>query len=197
MSSSPPSRPSPGQPGFVRPVPANRPRRARRAVRVLVLDEHHRVLLFLDSDHGLTPVAHFWDTPGGGVDVGESDLDAVLRELAEETGQQVAAGEVTGPLLERTVVHGYSDKVVDQREVFFAVRRPTFEVDTSGYTEEERMCIAETRWWTRAELGSTTDDVWPRDLLEIWSLLDRPEEWRDGPVEAGPVEESTVPAEAG
>ncbi|MGL4174866.1 MAG: NUDIX hydrolase [Dermatophilaceae bacterium] len=197
MPAPPSPRPLPGQPGFVRPEPADRPRVARRAVRVLVLDDLDRVLLFLDSDHGLTPVAHFWDTPGGGVDPGESDLDAVLRELAEETGQQVAAAEVAGPLLERSVIHGYSDKVIDQTEVFFAVHRPTFEVDSSGYTEEERLCIVETRWWTRADLVSTSDDVWPRDLLEIWALLDRPDEWRDGPVLAEPVEESTVPVGAG
>ncbi|MGL5819327.1 MAG: NUDIX hydrolase [Phycicoccus sp.] len=187
----------PGQPGFVVPAPSDRPRTTRRAVRILVLDDLHRVLLFLDSDHGLTPAAHFWDTPGGGVDPGESDLDAVLRELAEETGQQVAAGEVAGPLLERTVVHGYSDKVVDQTEVFFAVHRPAFEVDTSGYTEEERLCIVGTRWWTREELSATSDVVWPADVPVLLDLLAQPERWCDGPVLAEPVEESTVPAETG
>ncbi|MGL5931193.1 MAG: NUDIX hydrolase [Dermatophilaceae bacterium] len=194
MPAVPSPHPLPGQPGLVVPAPAERPRLVRRAVRVLVLDDLDRVLLFLDSDRGLTPVVHFWDTPGGGVDAGESDLDAVIRELAEETGQQVATADVAGPLLERSVVHGYSDKVTDQTEVFFAVRRPTFEVDSSGHTEEERLCIVETRWWTRAELVSTPDDVWPRDLLEIWALLDRPDEWRDGPVRTEPVEESTLPA---
>lgn len=188
------SSPLPGQPGFVLPDPADRPRLSRRAVRVLVLDEDGRLLLFLDSDLGLDPVAHWWDTPGGGVDAGESDRDAVVRELAEETGQQVAPESVLGPLLERLVVHGYSDKVVDQTEVWFAVRLPAFEVDTAGYTEEERLCIAETRWWASADLRATTDAVWPADLLDLLALLDRPEAWRDGPVRGPDVEESSLPA---
>ncbi|MGL5865851.1 MAG: NUDIX hydrolase [Dermatophilaceae bacterium] len=188
------SRPLPGRPGFVRPEPGDRPRMPRRAVRVLVLDDRDRVLLFLDSDHGLTPPAHFWDTPGGGVDPGESDLDAVRRELAEETGRHVRAAEVAGPLLHRTVVHGYSDKVVDQTEVFFAVRGPTFEVDAAGYTEEERLCIVQTRWWTREELSATTEPVWPADIPWLLDLLAEPGRWQHGPVAGSPVEESTVPA---
>ena len=69
----------PGQPGFVVPAPEDRPRFDRRAVRVLVLDEDDRMLLFKDSDLGLDPVAHWWVTPGGGVDPGESDLEAAVR----------------------------------------------------------------------------------------------------------------------
>jgi 8-oxo-dGTP pyrophosphatase MutT (NUDIX family) len=184
----------PGQPGFVRPEPRARPRIARRAVRALVVDEQGRLLLFLDSDHGLEPSAHWWDTPGGGVDPGEDDRDAVVRELWEETGQRVASADVHGPLLERLVVHGYSDKVVDQVEVFFAVRVPAFEVDPAQYTEEERLCIVETRWWTRTDLAATSDEVWPADVLDLLALAEHPERWRHGPVRAAAVEESTVPA---
>ena len=89
---------------------------------MLVLDEADRMLLFLDSDLGLDPVLHWWVTPGGGVDPGESDLEAGVRELQEETGLVVDAGDLVGPLLTRVVVHGYSDKVVDQVEVFYVVR---------------------------------------------------------------------------
>ncbi|HWO49970.1 MAG TPA: NUDIX domain-containing protein, partial [Ornithinibacter sp.] len=103
---------------------------------MLVVDEADRVLLFQDSDLGLDPVTHWWVTPGGGVDPGESDLEAGVRELWEETGLVVRAGDLVGPLLTRVVVHGYSDKVVDQVEVFYVVRVPAFEVDTTAHTEE-------------------------------------------------------------
>jgi putative (di)nucleoside polyphosphate hydrolase len=33
-----------------------------------------------------TPAPHNWQFPQGGIDVGESDLEAALRELHEETG---------------------------------------------------------------------------------------------------------------
>jgi 8-oxo-dGTP pyrophosphatase MutT (NUDIX family) len=184
----------PGQPGFVVPAPEDRPRFDRRAVRVLLLDDADRLLLLLDSDLGLDPVAHWWVTPGGGVDPGESDREASVRELREETGLVVDAGAVVGPLLTRLVVHGFSDKIVDQTEVFFVVRVPAFEVDTASHTEEERLTVADIRWWDVDDLAGTDDDVWPRDLAALLSLAKSPEAWRDGPVVAEPVEESSVPA---
>jgi len=189
-----PTQPLPGQPGFVVPAPEHRPRFDRRAVRVLVVDEADRVLLFQDSDLGLDPVTHWWVTPGGGVDPGESDLEAGVRELWEETGLVVQAGDLAGPLLTRVVVHGYSDKVVDQVEVFYVVRVPAFEVDTTAHTEEEQLTVADIRWWTPADLASTTDDIWPRDVLAVLELASDPGQWRDGPVQAEPVEESSVAA---
>ena len=188
-----PSHPFPGQPGFVVPAPEDRPRLNRRAVRVLVLDDAERMLLFLDSDLGLDPVLHWWVTPGGGVDPGESDLEAAVRELWEETGLVVDAGDLVGPLLTRVVVHGYSDKVVDQTEVFYVVRVPAFEVDTTAHTEEERLTVADIRWWALPDLATTDDDVWPRDVLAVLDLEQRPHEWADGPVSAPTVEESSVP----
>ena len=185
----------PGQPGFVVPHPADRPRSDRRAVRVLVVDEADRMLLFLDSDLGLTPVAHWWVTPGGGVDPGESDHEAAVRELREETGLTIGADQLVGPFFTRTVVHGYSDKVVDQREVFLLVRVPAFEIDTTGHTEEELLTVADIRWWTRDQLAATDDDVWPRDLLDLWALAHRPELWAAGPVQGDPAEESSVRAQ--
>jgi 8-oxo-dGTP pyrophosphatase MutT (NUDIX family) len=182
----------PGQPGFVVPAPEDRPRFDRRAVRVLLLDDADRLLLLLDSDLGLDPVAHWWVTPGGGVDPGESDLEAAVRELWEETGLVVDAGALVGPLLTRLVVHGFSDKIVDQTEVFFAARVPTFTVDTTAHTEEEQLTVADIRWWDLDDLDRTGDDVWPRDLVAVLALAKSPEVWRDGPVKGAPVEESSV-----
>jgi 8-oxo-dGTP pyrophosphatase MutT (NUDIX family) len=128
------------------------------------------------------------------VDPGESDLEAGVRELWEETGLVVTGADLVGPLLTRTVVHGYSDKVVDQVEVFYLVRVPSFQVDTAAHTEEEQLTVADIRWWTLADLAATTDDVWPRDVLAVLELAAHPQRWRDGPVRAPAVEESSVPA---
>lgn len=183
----------PGQPGFVLPTPQDRPRFARRAVRVVLLDEDDRVLLIRDSDLGLDPVPHWWNTPGGGVDPGEGDTEAVVRELWEETGLRVTQDELVGPLLVRRVVHGWSDKIVDQDEVFYAVRVPAFEIDTSEHTEEERLTIVEIRWWGLAALAATGDTVWPVGLAD---LVERATSGaaEDEPADGGTVEESTLPA---
>lgn len=179
--------------------PAERPRRTRRTVRVLVVDDADRLLLFRDSDPGL-PGSAWWITPGGGIDPGETELAAGVRELAEETGLDVAESDLLGPVLVRRVLHGYTDVVVDQEDLFYACWVPAFEVSEDGHTEEERITMTAHRWWTRAELAATDEEVWPAVLGEIWAEADvRRRAAASGeptapPLDGGSVEESTVPA---
>ena len=173
-----------------RPVdPADRPVRHRRTARVLVVDDADRMLLFSDSDPGL-PGRHWWITPGGGVEPGESDLEAAVREVREETGLAIEAADLRGPLARRHVVHGYTDVVVQQDEVFLGVHVPAFDVDVSGHTEEERLTMTRHRWWTRDELAATGETIWPAVLVDLWARMDE-----ESPVvDLGTQEESTVPA---
>src|SRR5262245_37208953 len=53
----------------------------RRAVRAVVLDDHDRVLLVRFENAASGEV--WWATPGGGVEDGESDENALRRELLE------------------------------------------------------------------------------------------------------------------
>ena len=174
------------------PDPDTRPRNRRRAMRVLLVDPDERILLFRDSDPGLTPVPVFWITPGGGVDPGETDLQAAVREVAEETGLAISQDALVGPLAERVVVHGYSDVVTTQDEQFWLVRCDRFEVSTVGHTEVELATMTAHHWWSRAELETTTEEIWPRDLLRIWDRVsaDRPPD--EGALALGDVDESTV-----
>lgn len=177
---------------FVAPdSPADRRRTSRATVRVLVLDDDGRVLLFQDSDPGVG--RSWWITPGGGIDPGETELETVVRELAEETGLEVDPGQVLGPLARRHVVHGYSDLVVEQDDAFYAVHVPAFEIDTAGHTEEEQITLLASRWWTVAELAATAEEIWPVVLLDLVALIDDRVAW---PVALAQIEESSVPVGA-
>jgi 8-oxo-dGTP pyrophosphatase MutT (NUDIX family) len=182
---------------FVPVAPEERPRRSRSTARVLLIDERDRILLFADSDPGI-PGARWWITPGGGIDDGESEAAAAVREVEEETGLRITEADLVGPTMRRAVVHGYSDVVIDQEDVFYACWVPAFEVSTAGHTEEELLTMAEHRWWTREELAATDEEIWPAVLLDLWKDADVR---RDAavsapgdPADGGWVEESTVPA---
>ena len=168
-----------------RPVPpAERPHRTRRGVRVVVTDGE-AVLLFLDTDPGL-PGSRWWATPGGGLDPGESERAAAVRELAEETGLVVHEDALVGPVMRRVVVHGYSDQVLVQQEAFFLVDVDPFEVDTSGFTEAEKVTLLDHGWFGADDLRDR--EVWPVHLAEVmhWAGQET--------LDWGLMHESTVPA---
>ncbi|GAA2972029.1 NUDIX domain-containing protein [Actinokineospora diospyrosa] len=59
----------------------------------LVRDERGRLLLIR---RGRDPGAGLWSIPGGKVEQGESDHEALTREMREETGLVVAVGDHVG-----------------------------------------------------------------------------------------------------
>jgi 8-oxo-dGTP diphosphatase len=64
-----------------------------RCVGAIVRDARGRLLMVR---RGHEPAAGTWSVPGGRVEPGESDADAVVREVLEETGLVVRAGEPIG-----------------------------------------------------------------------------------------------------
>ncbi|WP_203568524.1 NUDIX hydrolase [Aestuariimicrobium ganziense] len=168
-------------------APQDRPRKQRRAARVVVVSPAGRVLLFADTDPGL-PGSQWWVTPGGGLDPGETPREAARRELREETGLVVDDADLEGPLAHRVVIHGYSDQVLVQEEWFYRVRLDEFEVDTSGFTELEKLTLLGHGWFALDDLGKR--EVWPAQLAELVTADD------SSCLEWGEVDESTVPVDA-
>ncbi len=64
-----------------------------QCVGAVITDDAGRVLLIL---RGHEPGLGLWSIPGGRIEPGESDQEAVVREILEETGLEVTCGRLLG-----------------------------------------------------------------------------------------------------
>ena len=140
-------------------------RRIRRAARLLVVDEHDRLLLFRFTFANRRP---FWATAGGECDPDESFEAAARRELLEETGLECDPGPAIAARGNDFVTATGEPVTADER--YFRVRVPACEIATHGHTELEREIMQQHRWFTRTELESWPEPIFPPEILE---LLDR------------------------
>jgi ADP-ribose pyrophosphatase YjhB (NUDIX family) len=141
-------------------------------VRALVVDERERLALVRFDD----PDRTVWATPGGGIEHGEGEHDALRRELREELGLEVAEG-FGAHVWERT--HRFPMTRWDgQRERFYVVRVPAFEIRPAlGWAALRREGVGDIRWWTLDEIHAATGVIFAP--ARLGHFLDRL--LRDGP----------------
>ena len=101
-----------------------------------------------------------------GVEHGETFADAAIRELREETGLREA--QVSGPISDRR----FSLQLADGEHVFaieqyFVVDAETDSISREGWTAEEIEVMAAHKWWSREELVTTTEIIYPDGLIEM------------------------------
>lgn len=150
----------------------------------------HSVLLLADTDPGIAG-SRWWVTPGGGIDAQETDRQAAVRELREETGLRVAEQDLLGPVAVREVVHGYSDRILVQQESFFVlIVDAPFEPSPAGLTASEEQRLDGWAWHRLDDLEALAEPVWPSAIPVLVAARDEM-----SPRQLGRVEESTVPVE--
>jgi len=126
-------------------------------VGAVVHDDAHRLLLIR---RGHSPAAGRWSLPGGRVEAGETDDQAVRREVLEETGLHVLVGRRVGTV-ERD---GPGGLVYDIRDYACAVTGGRLRAGDDA---------AEARWVHRRELLALQTSDGLVDALEAWGVLPR------------------------
>jgi 8-oxo-dGTP diphosphatase len=126
-------------------------------VGAVIKDASGRLLLIR---RGHEPGAGLWSLPGGRVEPGETGEQAVVREVLEETGLQVACG----PLLGTAVLPGSAGTVVDIRDYL---------AEITGGELAAGDDAAAVRWVRRPELAELplTDGL--ADYLASWGVWER------------------------
>ncbi|MDH2429847.1 NUDIX hydrolase [Sphaerisporangium sp. TRM90804] len=126
-----------------------------RCVGGIVLDGDGRLLLIR---RGRPPGEGLWSLPGGRVEPGESDAQALRRELLEETGLKVAVGALAGTV-DRPGPGGVVYEIYDYLAVMVkGTPRPGDDAAEVGWFAPE----------TLAALPLTSGLI---DALNLWRVL--------------------------
>ena len=126
-------------------------------VGAVIKDDQGRLLLI---KRGHEPGAGLWSLPGGRIEPGETDIDALIRELAEKTGFKVKAGHLLGTVRRP----GLKGTIIDIRDYTATVIGGTLNAGDDA---------ADARWVDVAELSSLALTDGLVEALTSWGVLSR------------------------
>jgi 8-oxo-dGTP pyrophosphatase MutT (NUDIX family) len=126
----------------------------RNVVRVVVLDAANHVLLLQTRDLGNPAFGTSWELPGGGIEPGETYIEAVVRELREEAGIKVEPARVGKPTWRRDVECTYRGERRLQHELVIVVRldETAPDVEDSQRVDFESEDHVAHQWWAVDEI---------------------------------------------
>jgi 8-oxo-dGTP pyrophosphatase MutT (NUDIX family) len=139
----------------------------RQAARMFLIDGDYRVLLVHERRDVNSADSH-WITPGGGVEAGESLVEAAVREVYEETGLRIQLEPTAEPMYRERVQFSFAGKHFDQLNHYFLVRVSTgLAVEPAGHTAVETLVVLGHRWWPLAELAVSDVVREPVTMVEL------------------------------
>lgn len=99
-----------------------------------------------------------WELPAGGVEIGESEIDAARREILEETGYTSD---------NHKLMYSYYPMNGSANKVFHVVHCKAID-NVQGFDKDE---VSETRWFTRDEIKQMIKDKITTDGFTLTALL--------------------------
>lgn len=133
-----------------------------------MIDACGSVLLLSTRDASDPTFVDSWELPGGGINAGETEEDAAVRELCEETGLHVMAADLGPVLWRRDVYYRYRGENRLQSEAIFAIRLAIDSPPIEGGGREpfEQEDHLEYRWWSPDAIRQNGAFFYPRTLAE-------------------------------
>lgn len=131
-------------------------------VRVVILDEQNRMLMVKQKHEE----REIWMVPGGGIEEGESSIDAAAREIKEETGLDIEVGKL--------IWHVEEVSQRGQRFVNFFTGRIVggeLELGSDPEFDEKNQVLREVKFMSREEIEEIPV-LYPTYLKdEFWRFL--------------------------
>jgi 8-oxo-dGTP pyrophosphatase MutT (NUDIX family) len=136
------------------------------------------MLLFHTHDPDHPDLGTWWELPGGGIDPGETYLDAAIRELREETGIVAEDSQFGPPTWRRRASFRHRQRRHLQDEVIVTLRLhiPGPDVDEAHRLDYERDDYFGFRWWPRPEVLSSKERFYPGQLPPLLDAFLRGEQ---------------------
>lgn len=155
--------------------------RIRKSVRLLILSDNNETLLSryegLDiHEPGFAPLDSHWEVIGGGIDAGETLIEAVLREAYEEAGLLPDDVDI-GPAIwqgHNEIVYNGEHLTAHHTYMLARMKRQIAADDLvpQGLTEEELGFMVGFKWWSAEELKTTKENIIPPALrLELPKII--------------------------
>jgi 8-oxo-dGTP pyrophosphatase MutT (NUDIX family) len=142
----------------------------RRTSRLVVVSPRKTFLLMMTQAPDSSGFSR-WITPGGGVDPGESHLEAARRELFEETGRELPIDEDPVWRYEFDVSWDQASHNRGYAEYFLAFAEEEFEPVSDFWTPEEHIDVTASAWWSVTDLAQTADPYEPVMLPELFQKV--------------------------
>jgi 8-oxo-dGTP pyrophosphatase MutT (NUDIX family) len=137
----------------------------RTATRGVIVTPDGRLLLQSGQDPFDPNQPPYWFLPGGGIDPGESPVEALRRELLEECG--LCDLEVGHVLWEQRAVFTFAGIDFDQDEQVLLVRVPAaVDIRPTALELLEAAAFRAAHWWPLEALPAIEEVIYPLDLVE-------------------------------
>jgi 8-oxo-dGTP pyrophosphatase MutT (NUDIX family) len=148
------------------PLPNDLPIVERDTVRVVVVDADDKVLLFHTRDIDHPGLGEWWELPGGGIEPGETHVDAAVRELHEEAGIVADPARIGPANWRRRASFRHRRRRHLQNEVIVPLRLtiPGPDIDESNRLDYEHEDYFAFRWWPTEEIVNSGQRFYPGRL---------------------------------